>query len=70
MRIKLLKEGYKEHRCECCGNTEWMGQPIPLEVHHKDGNRNNNTIENFMLLCPNCHAFTPSYGVPKAKRKI
>lgn len=61
VRIKLLKEGYKEYRCECCGNTEWMGQPIPLEVHHRDGNRNNNTIENFMLLCPNCHAFTDSY---------
>ena len=61
LRRKLLEEGYKEYKCECCGNTEWMGRPIPLEVHHKDGNRNNNTLENFELLCPNCHAFTDSY---------
>lgn len=61
VRKKLLEEGYKEHKCECCGKTEWLGQPIPLELHHKDGDRNNNRIENFELLCPNCHAFTDSY---------
>ena len=61
IRRKLLEEGYKEYKCECCGNTEWLGNPIPLEVHHKDGDRNNNTLENFELLCPNCHAFTDSY---------
>ena len=61
VRIKLLKEGYKEHRCERCGLTTWLDEPIPLELHHKDGNRNNNTLENYELLCPNCHAFTDSY---------
>ena len=61
VRIKLLREGYKEHKCENCGLTEWLGQPIPLELHHKDGNRNHNEIENYQLLCPNCHAFTESY---------
>ena len=25
------------HKCEVCGLTEWMGNPIPLEVHHIDG---------------------------------
>ena len=61
VRKKLLQEGYKEHRCENCGLTEWLGQPIPLELHHIDGDRYNNTLENFQLLCPNCHAFTDSY---------
>ena len=61
VRKKLLEEGYKEHKCECCGLSSWLDNPIPLEVHHKDGNRNNNTLENFELLCPNCHAFTDSY---------
>ena len=61
IRNKLLREGYKEYRCECCGLTEWLGQPIPLEVHHKDGNAHNNVIENYQLLCPNCHAQTDSY---------
>ena len=61
VRIKLLKEGYKLHQCENCGLTTWLDKPITLELHHKDGDRNNNTIENFQLLCPNCHAFTDSY---------
>ena len=61
VRIKLLAEGLKEHKCECCGLETWLDRPIPLELHHKDGDRHNNTIENFALLCPNCHAFTESY---------
>ena len=61
VRTRLLEEGYKEHRCECCGLVTWLDKPIPLELHHKDGDRTNNTLENFQLLCPNCHAFTDSY---------
>ena len=61
VRKKLLEEGYKTHQCECCGFTEWLGEPIPLELHHKDGNHYNNSLDNFQLLCPNCHAKTSSY---------
>ena len=61
LRKKLLKEGLKEHICECCLNTMWNNVPIPLEVHHKDGNKNNNHIDNLQLLCPNCHALTDTY---------
>lgn len=61
VRKKILEEGLKPHRCECCGLEEWMGKPIPLELHHKDGNRHHNELENYELLCPNCHAFTDSY---------
>lgn len=57
----LFREKLKEEKCECCGNTEWMGKKIPLEVHHKDGNRFNNNIENLEILCPNCHAQTENY---------
>ena len=61
VRIKILENGIKEHKCECCGLSTWLDNPIPLELHHKDGNRHNNTLENFQLLCPNCHSFTESY---------
>ena len=61
VRTKLLNEGLKEHKCECCGLSVWMGKPIPLELHHKDGNKNHNELDNYELLCPNCHAFTDSY---------
>ncbi len=61
VRKKILEEGIKPYKCEYCGNSEWMGQPIPLELHHKDGNHNHNELSNYELLCPNCHAFTDSY---------
>ena len=69
VRLKLLREGYKKAQCESCGLTTWLGQEIPLEVHHKDGNRHNNVIENFQLLCPNCHALTESYRGKNSAKK-
>lgn len=65
----LLKEGYKEHKCENpeCGLTEWMGKPIPLELHHVNGNPNDNRLENLQLLCPNCHAQTDNYCAKNIK---
>lgn len=61
LRIRLLKEHVKEHKCEQCNNTEWMGKPIALELHHKNGIKNDLRIENLEILCPNCHAFTDNY---------
>lgn len=61
LRKKLLKEGLRQYACERCGNTEWQGVPIPLEVHHLDGDKRNNKINNLQLLCPNCHALTDTY---------
>lgn len=62
LKNKLLKEGIKEHICECCGLTEWLGQPIKLELHHLNGDNTDNRIENLQLLCPNCHSYTDNYG--------
>lgn len=69
IRKKILEEGIKESKCECCGLFEWMGRPIPLELHHKDGDRHNNKIENYELLCPNCHAFTDSYRGKNSRKE-
>lgn len=49
------------HQCECCKNTEWLGQPINLEIHHIDGDRSNNELNNLQLLCPNCHSYTENF---------
>lgn len=55
------------HKCESCNNTEWLGQPIPLELHHVDGISCNNDPTNLQLLCCNCHSFTENYRGRKLK---
>lgn len=70
LREKLLKEGFKEHKCENpeCGLSEWHGKPIPLQLHHINGDRTDNRLENLQLLCPNCHAMTDNYCGRKLKK--
>lgn len=58
-RRLLLK--VRPHRCDICGTVEWMGQPVPLEMDHIDGNSDHNGDSNLRLLCPNCHAQTPTH---------
>jgi hypothetical protein len=57
----LLKLGMMEHVCMNCKLSSWLDFPIPLELHHVNGNRFDNRIENIQLLCPNCHSFTDNY---------
>ena len=47
--------------CEECGLSEWMDNPLVLEMHHIDGNNKNNKKENLKLLCPNCHSQTDNW---------
>lgn len=70
IKLKLLDEDIKEHRCEWCGNTEWNGQPIPLELHHLNGDHHDNRLENLQILCPNCHAQTDNYSGGKISNPI
>ena len=69
LRRRLIDECYKDDCCEICGLREWLGQPAPLEMHHKDGNRKNNTLNNLQIICSNCHTQTHGYAVKKALLK-
>lgn len=60
IKAALLKK--RGHQCESCGNIEWQGKPIPLQMDHTDGNSLDHSPGNVRLLCPNCHAMTPTYG--------
>ena len=61
LKRRLIQEGIKENKCECCGISEWNGRPLSLELHHIDGNKHNNKLENLIILCPNCHSQTETY---------
>lgn len=49
---KIALANKKEYKCEICG-CEISGRD--LHVHHKDKNRNNNKLDNLMLVCVDCH---------------
>lgn len=61
LKKRLIAEGIKQQVCECCGLSEWMGKPIPLELHHVNGNHYDNRLSNLKILCPNCHSITENY---------
>ena len=58
------------HKCEECQLTEWNNEPIPLELEHIDGIKTNNEQSNLKLLCPNCHAQTPTWRGKQNKGRV
>ena len=62
LKRKLIKAGLKEDKCECCGVSEWQGHKLTIQLHHIDGNNENNSLDNLQLLCPNCHSITDNYA--------
>lgn len=69
LKKRLLREGVKQARCECC---EWAERSkdgrVPLEINHKNGDSRDNRIENLEILCPNCHSLRPHYRGSKLKK--
>jgi hypothetical protein len=57
-----LRAGLKEERCERCGIAEWRGRPLAVALHHINGDRLDNRVENLEFLCPNCHSQTDNFA--------
>jgi len=62
-RYKHGKYAYRKHlkrtgrfeKCEICGRPEVKIRVSNLHIHHKDGNRENNSLANLMVVCASCH---------------
>ena len=48
--LRNAVKGRDNHKCRICRTGKGR-----MEVHHMDGDRHNNTMENLVLLCYECH---------------
>lgn len=69
LKLKIVANGLKARRCERCLRDEWLGVPIPIELHHINGDPFDNRIENLEILCPNCHALTENHAGKGARKR-
>jgi hypothetical protein len=62
VKRRLLSSGLKGNRCDECGLSEWLGEPLSIALHHVNGDPFDNRLDNIRLLCPNCHSQTPNFA--------
>lgn len=70
LKKRLINENIFHPKCSSCGLENWLEKPIPLELDHINENSSDNRLENLRLLCPNCHALTPTYRGKNKKSKL
>ena len=58
--IKLYLTEVRGNKCEICNcGPIHNDKLLKFELHHKDGNSDNNMLKNLQLICPNCHSQIP-----------
>ena len=67
LKQRLFKEGIKKNQCELCGISKWQQKALNMELHHKDGIRTNHSLNNLVILCPNCHSQTDTFRARNKK---
>lgn len=60
IRNYLLKQC--EGKCAICGQSEWMGKPIPLVCDHISGDATDNSPRNLRMICRNCNGQLPTFA--------
>ena len=62
----IMKRAGQEVICELCKSTDER----VIVVHHKNRDRTNNTLENLVWLCRNCHYIVHQYPVGRERGLI
>lgn len=68
VRKILLRDNLIPYLCYKCDQVPfWRGEPLSLQVEHRNGINTDHRLENLCFLCPNCHTQTPTYGSKNRK---
>ena len=62
LKQRLINEGKMEYKCQKCGISEWLGNPLTLQLDHINRVNNDHRLTNLRFLCPNCHSQTDTYA--------
>ncbi len=66
-RKRMLEE--QQGVCAICGMEPiWQGKPLIFILDHIDGNRRNNSRNNFRLVCSNCNSQLDTFAGRNVKR--
>jgi hypothetical protein len=71
IKTLILRYDIIPYQCkECKCSSLWNSKPLSLQLHHLNGDNDDNRIENLIFLCPNCHSQTENYAGKSTKKKF
>lgn len=76
LKKRIIRKGLLKNECVLCGQLpEWKGKPLVMVLDHINGVNDDNRIDNFRLLCPNCNSQSDTFcrgakGLIRKEKKI